>query len=62
MADTTPATSNLVAQFSRVLDPDIRAPASPGGLWLIRPDGYVACSTAEPRGIADYLGLLGITG
>ena len=61
MADTTPATSDLVAKFSRVLEPDIRAPASPGGLWLIRPDGYVACSTAEPRGIADYLGSLGIT-
>ena len=62
MAATTPATSDLVAKFSRVLDPDIRVPASPGGLWLVRPDGYVACSTAEPRGIADYLGSLGITG
>jgi 2-polyprenyl-6-methoxyphenol hydroxylase-like FAD-dependent oxidoreductase len=57
MAATTPATSNLVARFSQVLDPDIRAPLSQGGLWLIRPDGYVACSATEPRSIADYLTL-----
>jgi 2-polyprenyl-6-methoxyphenol hydroxylase-like FAD-dependent oxidoreductase len=62
MAARTPATSDLVTKFSRVLDPDIRAPASPGGLWLVRPDGYVACSTTDPRGIADYLGSLGMTG
>jgi hypothetical protein len=62
MAATTPATSDLLAKFSRALDRDIRVPASPGGLWLVRPDGYVACSTAEPRGITDYLGSLGITG
>jgi 2-polyprenyl-6-methoxyphenol hydroxylase-like FAD-dependent oxidoreductase len=54
-AATTPATSELVAQFGQVLDPDIRTPLSQDGLWLIRPDGYVACSATEPHTIADYL-------
>jgi hypothetical protein len=62
MAAPTPAVSDLVARSSKVLDPDIRAPAALGGIWLVRPDGYVACSTTDPKGIADYLHSQGLTG
>ncbi len=62
MAPATCATTELVARFSNVLDPDLRAPAMQGGLWLVRPDGYLACSTTGPQGVADYLRSQGITG
>jgi hypothetical protein len=37
----------LAWRFPRILDPVIRAPFSPGGLWLVRPDGYVLLSARE---------------
>ena len=29
------------------LDPVLRPPFSPGGLWLVRPDGYVLLAAKE---------------
>lgn len=52
--EKTKATS-LVARFAGLLDPDIRSPLHEGGYWLVRPDGYVACSARDLDTIADYL-------
>jgi len=34
-------------RFPRLLDPVLRPPFSPGGLWLVRPDGYVLLAAKE---------------
>lgn len=49
------ATADLVRQFERLLDPNIRAPLEQDGIWLVRPDGYVACSANNLDVVADYL-------
>jgi 2-polyprenyl-6-methoxyphenol hydroxylase-like FAD-dependent oxidoreductase len=47
--------NRLFETFSALLEPEPRAPLSQDELLLVRPDGYVACSTAKPAAIADYL-------
>ena len=32
----------LIARHGALLEPEARAPFGPGGIWLVRPDGYVA--------------------
>ncbi len=54
-ADKTTATADLVRSFQGLLDPDIRPPFHDGGNWLVRPDGYVACSSSDVGVIARYL-------
>jgi 2-polyprenyl-6-methoxyphenol hydroxylase-like FAD-dependent oxidoreductase len=54
--ERTAATAGLVKRFEGLLDPDIRPPFCEGGIWLVRPDGYTACSTNDPDVIANYLG------
>jgi 2-polyprenyl-6-methoxyphenol hydroxylase-like FAD-dependent oxidoreductase len=39
-ADQMPA--GLLERYIRLLEPTLRPPYHPGGLWLVRPDGYVA--------------------
>ena len=55
-AGRTAATADLVKTLERLLDPDIRPPFREGGIWLVRPDGYAACSTNDSDVIAGYLG------
>jgi 2-polyprenyl-6-methoxyphenol hydroxylase-like FAD-dependent oxidoreductase len=43
-AAPSPATAGLVDRFPKLLDQEIRAPIQTDGLWLARPDGYVACA------------------
>jgi hypothetical protein len=57
-AERTAATADLVKRFEGLLDPDIRPPFREGGIWLVRPDGYAACSTNDPDAIASYLGCI----
>jgi len=47
----------LVARFADLLEPDLREPFHAGGLWLVRPDGYVALATKQDRWdeVAKYL-------
>jgi FAD binding domain len=47
----------LVAHFRNVLDPDIRSPFTADGIWLVRPDGYVATVAGRENwsDIEDYL-------
>jgi 2-polyprenyl-6-methoxyphenol hydroxylase-like FAD-dependent oxidoreductase len=54
-AQETPGTADLVRRYGGQLDPDVRPPLVEGGLWLVRPDGYVACSSREAHVVADYL-------
>jgi hypothetical protein len=44
-----------VDQFKELLDPDIRPPLHNRGMWLVRPDGYVACSAENVATIGAYL-------
>src|ERR1700761_6231309 len=48
-------TAALIAQFKGLLDAQVRTPLSEEGIWLVRPDGYVACSSHEPAAISKYL-------
>jgi len=36
--------SNLFEKYGEIVEPTLRAPFHSGGLWLVRPDGYVALS------------------
>jgi hypothetical protein len=56
-AASTAATAGLIERFSAVLDPVLRSPTRQDGLWLVRPDGYVACAAAagDEGVIARYL-------
>ncbi len=55
-AEKTTATADLMKRFEGLLDPDIRPPFQDGGIWLVRPDGYVACSSGDGDVVASYLG------
>lgn len=37
----------LLVKHARLLEPNLRPPLSPKGLWLVRPDGYVAAEALE---------------
>jgi hypothetical protein len=37
----------LIAKYPNLLEPTLREPFSPGGLWLVRPDGYVGLATKQ---------------
>jgi 2-polyprenyl-6-methoxyphenol hydroxylase-like FAD-dependent oxidoreductase len=54
-AERTAMVTDLVARFNTLLDPEIRTPFRPGGIWLVRPDGYLACSADDSEIIAGYL-------
>jgi hypothetical protein len=38
-----------------LVDTTLGAPPHDGGIWLIRPDGYVACSSSDANAVDDYL-------
>ena len=50
----------LILKFSDLLEPSLRAPFERDGLWLVRPDGYVALATRHGRWdeIERYLDVL----
>jgi hypothetical protein len=64
MAASSPEVSQLQARFGKVLDselwPEPGGSGSGGGYWLVRPDGYVACSSSRIEDIARYVSNLGI--
>jgi len=49
--------TQLVARYPNLLEPTLRAPFAEGGLWLVRPDGYVGLATKQDRWdeVANYL-------
>jgi hypothetical protein len=50
--------AELIQQHANLLDPLVRPPLRASGLWLVRPDGYVACASADATVIGRYLGSL----
>jgi hypothetical protein len=51
------AASRLLDDFPDLIEPGLRAPLADDGLWLARPDGYVAATAreADAGAIADCL-------
>lgn len=47
----------LVEKYPTLLDPEVRPAVRPGGMWLVRPDGYVGCTAraGEAAGLEGYL-------
>jgi 2-polyprenyl-6-methoxyphenol hydroxylase-like FAD-dependent oxidoreductase len=41
-AQATPQAAELIAKHTGLLEPEPRPPFEPSGIWLVRPDGYVA--------------------
>lgn len=54
-AANTTDTADLLGRFPGLLDRDIRPPIHEGGMWLVRPDGYLACSSGDTEAIGTYL-------
>jgi hypothetical protein len=54
-AEWNAATADLLRRFATMLDPEIRSPFCEGGIWLVRPDDYLACSTGDAGVVAAYL-------
>ncbi len=54
-AEKNDVTDQLLRKFEGLLDPDIRPPFHESGIWLVRPDGYVACSSRDADVIARHL-------
>jgi 2-polyprenyl-6-methoxyphenol hydroxylase-like FAD-dependent oxidoreductase len=54
-AANTTATADLVRRFPLLLDREVRPPFRDGGIWLVRPDGYLACSSSDTEPVAKYL-------
>jgi 2-polyprenyl-6-methoxyphenol hydroxylase-like FAD-dependent oxidoreductase len=56
------AAAGLSRDFPDVLEPAVRPPLGAGGMWLVRPDGYVACvaRAGDVATIAGYLRDVGV--
>ena len=54
-ARETDAITNLLHKFGDLLDPKIRPPLHDEGIWLVRPDGYLACSASDAEPIDRWL-------
>jgi hypothetical protein len=54
-AANTTATADLVGRFPGLLDREVRPPFRDDGIWLVRPDGYLACSSSDTKAVANYL-------
>jgi hypothetical protein len=46
-AESDEGAAALLAQFPKLLEQEVRTPFQTGGLWLVRPDGYVAVATTQ---------------
>jgi 2-polyprenyl-6-methoxyphenol hydroxylase-like FAD-dependent oxidoreductase len=55
-AEPSAAATQLLNRFDMLLEPELRAPLSPGEMLLVRPDGYAACSATNASTLGEYLG------
>jgi 2-polyprenyl-6-methoxyphenol hydroxylase-like FAD-dependent oxidoreductase len=57
LASSSPAVANLLASYPKLLNDAVGTPPAPHGVWLIRPDGYVAATApvADLSSISDVL-------
>jgi 2-polyprenyl-6-methoxyphenol hydroxylase-like FAD-dependent oxidoreductase len=46
-AEGTPASGSLLAKYARFVEPSPRRPYSETGIWVVRPDGYVALTAKQ---------------
>jgi hypothetical protein len=44
LASSSPAVTDLLASYPKLLNGALVTPPAPDGVWLIRPDGYVAAT------------------
>jgi hypothetical protein len=58
-AEGSEAVNGLLQRYSMPLDPELRPAFDGTNMTLVRPDGYVACSTPDVADIAGYLEGLG---
>ncbi|MFZ1430780.1 MAG: hypothetical protein WAS21_28935, partial [Geminicoccaceae bacterium] len=56
-AEADAANAALVARHGALLERQCRPPFAEGGIWLVRPDGYVAmvAERGEWAAVGDYL-------
>jgi 2-polyprenyl-6-methoxyphenol hydroxylase-like FAD-dependent oxidoreductase len=56
-AAASDTTTQLLVEHPDILEAELRPPLKDGGIWLVRPDGYVACSAkqSEVLRISSYL-------
>jgi 2-polyprenyl-6-methoxyphenol hydroxylase-like FAD-dependent oxidoreductase len=56
--------ARLLGDYRALLEPALRPPLAPSGVWLVRPDGYVATVARDdrPEAIADWLGGIATAG
>jgi hypothetical protein len=54
--------ASLAARYSQLLEPEVRRPFQDGGIWLVRPDGYVALTarTGDWAGVAAFLNRIAV--
>jgi 2-polyprenyl-6-methoxyphenol hydroxylase-like FAD-dependent oxidoreductase len=57
LASSSPAVTDLLASYPRLLNDSLEKPPAPDGVWLIRPDGYVAATAPalDLSSISDVL-------
>jgi 2-polyprenyl-6-methoxyphenol hydroxylase-like FAD-dependent oxidoreductase len=63
-ADADEETAQLIARYRNLLETEVRAPFHSGGLWLVRPDGYVAVAAGgdDWKRAADFLDGVAVRG
>jgi 2-polyprenyl-6-methoxyphenol hydroxylase-like FAD-dependent oxidoreductase len=56
--------ADILSEFDEILEPKPRQPYDPRGLWLVRPDGYVAlrARSGDLRAVVKYLRALRSSG
>jgi hypothetical protein len=61
LASSSPAVADVLASYPKLLNDTLDAPPAPDGVWLIRPDGYVAATTpvGDLSSISDVLRRMG---
>ena len=58
LAEPGVAVSALLAAHGELLAPDLLSPLGAGGIWLVRPDGYVAGAAKDIAPLSKYLDAL----
>jgi hypothetical protein len=58
LASPLPAVTGLLSSYPRLLNDALGTPLAPNGVWLIRPDGYVA-ATAPANNLSSISDVLG---
>jgi 2-polyprenyl-6-methoxyphenol hydroxylase-like FAD-dependent oxidoreductase len=55
--------ASLAAHYSQLLEPEVRHPFEDGGIWLVRPDGYVALTAraGDWAGVAAFLDRIAVS-